>query len=93
MPNKDDYSDAPTSITELRAAKEHDASQWTPRDMLISLLREIDSGECNISEIVCIYVDEEDRIMTAQAVKHVMKAFGMIEMGKLIILSASHVDN
>ena len=38
------YADAPTSITEARAQREGDASKWTPRDVLIALLRDIDSG-------------------------------------------------
>jgi hypothetical protein len=40
----DDFKDAPESITEIRANKADKASLWTPRDALISALREIDQG-------------------------------------------------
>lgn len=34
----------PKSINELRSRKSGDASDWTPRDVLIQMLRDIDSG-------------------------------------------------
>ncbi len=41
----DDYKDHPKSVTELRSDKTDKASDWTPRDVLIAMLRKIDSGE------------------------------------------------
>lgn len=38
----DDYSSYPESLTERRAES---AAEWTPRDALINMLREIDKGE------------------------------------------------
>lgn len=40
----DDFANAPRSVTEIRAEREHDARKWTPRDVLINLLRDIDNG-------------------------------------------------
>lgn len=47
----DDYSKHPQSLTEIRANKTRSCSDWTPRDVLIDLLRRIDGGE-NIDAIV-----------------------------------------
>lgn len=41
----DDYAQHPRSITEIRSGKTRDAADWTPRDVLIHVLRMIDSGE------------------------------------------------
>lgn len=47
----DDFKNVPESIAEIRANKAERASLWTPRDALISALREIDRG--NINPFVC----------------------------------------
>lgn len=39
-----DYSNEPVSITELRANRGSSPKKWTPRDVLINILRDIDSG-------------------------------------------------
>lgn len=51
----DDFSNAPQSITEIRADKAENAALWTPRDAVIALLRDIDRGEVKPDAIViCI---------------------------------------
>lgn len=50
-----DYSDYPVSITEMKSDITGDAKDWTPRDVLISLLREIDSGQLDISAVVVAF--------------------------------------
>ncbi len=49
-----DYSDHPPSVTELRSNKDEDAATWTPRDALITALRDIDSGKENPTCLVII---------------------------------------
>lgn len=39
------------SLAELRAEREEDGAKWKPRDVLIALLRRIDSGE-NVDALV-----------------------------------------
>ena len=52
----DDFSNFPKKITEVRAGKSKSAGDWTPRDALISLLREIDSGKTeDVGSILIIY--------------------------------------
>lgn len=42
--DQQNFAEHPPSISELRADRSEKASDWTPRDVLIQLLREIDSG-------------------------------------------------
>lgn len=50
----DDFSAAPVSIAEARSFKEQNGSMWKPRDLLIHMLREIDTGNLNpLTLVVC----------------------------------------
>lgn len=42
---EENFADHPVSLGEHRANVSEDGRLWTPRDMLIALLREIDRGE------------------------------------------------
>ena len=53
----ENFSDVPKSLSEARADKERNAALWTPRDALVSLLREIDSGNKDIEKIVICYTE------------------------------------
>ena len=57
----ENYSKEPFSIAELRSEKEGDAKLWTVRDALISLLRDIDSGEINPNAIVMFYRTDTEK--------------------------------
>lgn len=57
----DNFKDAPQSISELRADKNQSAAAWTARDVLISLLRRVDSGEMELGAlIVCFQRQQPD---------------------------------
>ena len=47
----DNYKDMPVSLTEVKSERSSDARDWTPRDVLVQLLREIDGGERDISAL------------------------------------------
>lgn len=47
------FADHPESIGEIRANKSESCSDWTPRDALISVLRQIDSGLAVDALVVC----------------------------------------
>lgn len=51
----DDFSNAPHSITSLRADRQRDSSLWTPRDVLIEALRDLDSGKISAEALIVIY--------------------------------------
>jgi len=40
----EDFSNYPTSLQETKADKADDATLWSPRDLLISMLRDLDKG-------------------------------------------------
>lgn len=39
-----DFKDHPVSLGEIKSDRTGDGSQWTPRDVLVKMLRDIDSG-------------------------------------------------
>jgi hypothetical protein len=49
------FADHPRSLTELKAARAWDGRLWTPRDALIDLLRDIDAGKIEISDLIIAY--------------------------------------
>lgn len=52
LSDRETFADAPKSISELRSDRSEWARDWSPRDTLIKLLREIDSGEVRVDFIV-----------------------------------------
>ena len=60
-----DYTDHPPSISELRSEKTNDAADWTPRDVLIAALRDIDSGNQKPTCLVVVMgmIDESSIVM------------------------------
>lgn len=56
----DDFKNHPVSLTEVRAHRTRRASDWTPRDVLIDLLRQIDSGEANPEALVVCHSEFDD---------------------------------
>lgn len=51
----DEFASAPQSIAEIRAHRSQDAKDWKPRDVLISVLRDIDSGEIAPDALVVVH--------------------------------------
>jgi hypothetical protein len=51
------FADHPESIAEIRSDKTANGADWTPRDALISVLRQIDRGEINPSALIIAYHD------------------------------------
>ena len=60
-----DYKDHPHSVSELRSEKTNDAADWTPRDVLIAALRDIDSGNQEPTCLVVVMgmIDESSVVM------------------------------
>lgn len=52
MGDIENFADAPRTIGEIRSEKTQSALDWKPRDALIYLLREIDSGRMNVDHVV-----------------------------------------
>jgi hypothetical protein len=52
------YADHPKSIGEIRSDKSQDCKDWTPRDVLIDLLREIDAGTRSPTALVLCWAQQ-----------------------------------
>lgn len=57
MPDGSDKSFAghPQTVSELRANRDANASAWTPRDVLVSVLRDIDEGKFAPDALIVIH--------------------------------------
>jgi hypothetical protein len=51
----DTFADAPLSIGEARSARSQRSQDWTPREVLVKMLREHDSGEQVLEELVVTF--------------------------------------
>ena len=87
-----DYKDHPPSVTELRSEKTNDAADWTPRDALITALRDIDSGRQEPTCLVIIMgmIDESSIIMPLSYVSSPNK---FVTAGLLSIALATRIDS
>jgi hypothetical protein len=50
----DDFANHPKSITEIKSDRSNSAKDWTPRDVLIDVLRAIDAKEIDIEALVVV---------------------------------------
>jgi hypothetical protein len=50
----ENFADHPKSITEVRAERSESARDWTPRDVLIDLLRAIDEKKLDPDAVVVV---------------------------------------
>lgn len=54
--NYEDFSNHPKSISELKAQKTENGREWGPRDVLIDVLRDIDSGKIAPTAMIVCYM-------------------------------------
>lgn len=92
-PLPDSFADYPRSISAVRSDKSRLASDWSPRDVVIDFLRELDAGKINPDTVVLIYRDKQpdgnfatgmsssspDRFLT----------LGLFELGRQLFLAGS----
>lgn len=82
----DSFADFPVSLAELRASRAEDGALWSPREMLIAALRDIDSAAIDPQDMMIIWrskpVDEkageENRIRFFNATANSVTACGML---------------
>lgn len=62
----DDFSDHPQTLGEVRSDKSRKAQDWSVKEMLISILRRIDSGELapRMGSVVLGDGDDRDKQIT-----------------------------
>lgn len=68
-PETENFANYPQSITEVRADRESDMRVWSPRDIAVAFLRDIDSGKTNPDAAIIIWrdVDENGETSTSHA--------------------------
>lgn len=83
----DSFKDMPQTISEIRSDKSLLGKDWTPRDLLVSLLRGIDSGELNMKSCVVFFRYESDDESTfigfRQACPSALDAMGLAYVGAM----------
>lgn len=86
----ENFAEHPVSLTEARANREHDCKLWTPRDALISLLRDIDSGKIAPDALVCVArtkdADGSSRTTFVNATPDIHTALGLLSRGQFRLM-------
>lgn len=90
-----DFKDHPPSITEIKSDKSNRGSDWTPRDALIALLRDIDSGNINVQAVfIAAKVAGSDagacRPFFSVAAADPCDAVGVLELAKQAYIRAGY---
>lgn len=83
------FADYPETIGERRSYQASDGSQWSPRDALLSLLRDIDRGDVDPDALIVAYSEKEgDRLSLyfRAACPDGITAVGLIERVKLKVI-------
>lgn len=76
------FKDEPKTIGEIRSERNDDCKLWVPRDLLITLLREIDSGQSDITNMVVFYETSDERGRYIRAGDKPDRHLNMIELSK-----------
>lgn len=66
--DESNFKNYPTSIGEATALKNNNSRLWSPRDILIRMLRHIDDGNLNPDALIICYTipDEKDNCSYAE---------------------------
>lgn len=92
-----DFKEHPKSIAEIKSSKTNRGSDWTPRDALIALLRDIDAGQIALEAVfICAKVKGSEpgfsRPFYSVAAADPADALGTIEMAKMAYQRAGYGD-
>lgn len=85
------FADHPVSVAEVRSDRSQQSQDWTPRDLLVKLLREHDSGKVVLDGLVAAYVDVEGNLGFWNATKNTTTAVGLASMAATSIAEASTI--
>ena len=86
----DDFAGYPVSVSEARADREDDCRLWSPRDALISVLRDIDEGKVAPDALICVYRQRGDdgsmRTHFAAASPDIHTSLGLLTRGQFKLM-------
>lgn len=86
------FAEAPRSFTEMKADKTGRAEDWTCRDALISMLRDIDRGVLDPDNIIITYSlpGDEEHASSVHTVlggrAEWLQRLGMLEASKMMVI-------
>lgn len=90
------YASHPVSVAEIKSDRTDDPRVWTPRDALISLLREIDSGKVSPYSIAILFASRESDRATNFSYRisspGIAETLGLIEGAKFLILTGANEE-
>lgn len=93
----EDFSNYPKSITEIKGDKTGDASDWTPRDAIIDVLREIDRDKLTVDcAVICYRVRKPDGHTSTRfrnASPDIHTAFGILKLTENLIWDSAYNDD
>ncbi len=88
----EDFSKLPESLAERRMRESDDCTKWTPRDVLLHFLRDIDNGSLVPDGLIVLYLKHvEGNTLTGMRRSRVavLEAVGMCESAKHDLLDYS----
>lgn len=91
MNDNDDENFArhPITISEMRARKSGESVDWTPRDVLLWLLRNIDQGEVGPPrQLIVVMEHESGGVGYAAATKDTLSRLGLMDVAKHAMLES-----
>lgn len=78
----DNYANYPLSLADVRSDRSRNSMDWTPRDALIDLLRDIDSGKFDPKSMLIVHkvLDGEQYVLgtTSAGVSSIHEGVGML---------------
>lgn len=88
----DDFSGYPKSVSEEKANREASAALWTPRDAIISVLRDIDSGELDITAVSIAFLHKTEaggeKVGYSTSAPNTTTALGLLSRASFLINDA-----
>lgn len=85
----DDFKNHPLSVKEIKSEKSELASDWSPRDALINMLRRIDSGELKPDALVLgvmYHEDDRNKVAFSNSSPDVVTTLGILEVVKFRVM-------
>lgn len=90
----EDFAEAPMTVGELRAGRSQKANDWSARDALVEMLREIDAGRLEVEHLVLVYWEKtgepepNDRKLrfSAAGSERMTGMIGMLERAKMLMM-------
>lgn len=85
----DNFADHPKTIGEIKSDKTDSAHDWTAREALIYLLREIDKGALDITNVIVTYDTDTTASYCVAGKAPILYKIGLLESVKIRLVNKS----